>query len=48
MWLTLVESTTGALLSVERTAAQGELPETIGTEGAQSLLLEIANGTSHI
>lgn len=43
----IAESTTGALLSVERTAGQrgaAELPETIGQEGALMLLDEMCKG----
>jgi hypothetical protein len=41
------ESTTGVLISTERTAAAtgGELPEDIGREGAMQLLEEIWKGT---
>lgn len=38
------ESTTGVLLSTERTAEQGELPEDIGKEAAIQLLEEIRRG----
>lgn len=38
------ESTTGVLLSTERTAMQGELPEDIGKEAAIQLLEEICKG----
>ena len=40
----VAESTTGVLLSVERTAEQGELPENIGKECAFLLLEEIKRG----
>lgn len=40
----VAESNTGVLLSVERTAKQGELPEDIGREGAIMLLEEIRRG----
>ena len=47
----IAESTTGSLLSVERTAERGEMPEDIGSEGAILLLDEIKKGgvvdTSH-
>lgn len=38
------ESTTGIVLSAERKAEQGELPEDVGTEGAILLLDEIKRG----
>jgi len=40
----VAESTTGVLLSVERTAEPGDLPEDIGMEGAILLLEEIRRG----
>eukprot|EP01041_Mallomonas_annulata_P001907 gene1907-3688_t len=40
----VAESNTGVLLSIERTAIQGELPEDIGREGAVHLLEEIRRG----
>jgi hypothetical protein len=43
----VAESTTGALLSIERTAGQlgpAELPETVGEEGALMLLDEMCKG----
>lgn len=40
----IAESTTGALLSIERTAERGELPEDVGAEGAILLLDEIKRG----
>ena len=41
------ESTTGVILSAERTAGQGELPEDIGKQAAILLLEEIRKGTAH-
>jgi RNA 3'-terminal phosphate cyclase-like protein len=40
----VAETTTGAQLSIERTAEQGELPEQVGNEAALLLLQEIKNG----
>ncbi len=40
----VAESTNGNILGVERTAGQGELPETIGSEAAILLLQEIHRG----
>lgn len=40
----VAESTNGSLLSAERTAMQGELPEDIGRQGAFLLLEEIRKG----
>jgi len=38
------ESTTGVILSAERTALPGEVPEQVGQEGAYLLLEEISKG----
>lgn len=40
----MAESTSGTLIGIERTASQGELPETIGTEASLLLLQEIKRG----
>lgn len=40
----VAESTNGVLLGAERTATQGELPETVGSEASILLLQEIHRG----